>query len=285
MSTSLLIKDRINVDSDGGGDTKHETLKIGGTAPLLNRDVQTFETYTREFHRLGYGHTEMWIEGAAPTLSDMPRIKKAIGDMACTVHAPFVDVSLTTASDALAKDSMSRLRAVCQVADELGASVVTVHPGTWPVFEPKSASVHRFLGRYRALNDSCAATVSIENLRPKNSGVQRTLIQSSSDIADLIDAYPEIGFTLDFAHATQASMDLVSVSREFSDRIASIHLHDVSISGSSHKRLGSGVLRLQQVSDALVNLRAATPITMEFVELGDYAMSSAFVDELVCKRD
>lgn len=248
---------------DGYGVTVQMTHRDAWRSALAH-GVHLYDEYS-------FGHLELWFE-ELPGRSDLPDIKRRLGSVACTLHAPFVDFSLTSHDDDVAAASEARLWRTISVAEYLGARAIAVHPGPWPVYEDKADVVERFAQRVAPLVRQSGVPLGFENLKPKSSGVQRTLIEDMDDIRKLKSALPAAQFTFDIGHALQSGINLPRAIHELGDSIALFHLHDVSTTGSSHRALGSHALSSETLSELSSQFKDR-PVTLELLSDQAYRQS------------
>ena len=78
-----------------------------------------------------FRHWEVFSEAEHSIIGNVPRIRGLIDDagISCSVHAPICDWNIAALSDRLREASLKETVANIEAAEELGAKVVTVHPG------------------------------------------------------------------------------------------------------------------------------------------------------------
>lgn len=210
-------------------------------------------------------HVELWVEKDVGKL-DARQIRIALGSLACNIHAPFVDLSLTTSDDNFASLSLARLNEALAFSEKVDANVVTVHPGKWSILESHTEACERLVERLDVLRRNSAMKISIENLKPKKSGVQRTLISNYEDFKKLLSLDSEINFTLDVGHALQAQLSPARIIRSYGSHLSNVHLHGLSEQGSSHEgvaTLAEARILLGHIND----LSSQIPVSLEVTNL------------------
>ncbi len=243
-----------------------EPRKIGASLPLtsLSTDAGTIQQILRYRDYSDAAHIELWLEDDI-LQRDYARIKRALGGMACTIHAPFVDVSLVTSNSEYAHASLNRIREATYVADQLEATVVTVHPGKWSVIGSHDDACYRLVERLSAIQAKGDVTLAVENLKPKRSGVQRNLVCEYADFQKLLALDSSISFTLDIGHAMQSGIDIDRTVRMLGGNLKNIHLHQVARNGVSH--VGTDTQHeADLLLDSVASSRSEIPITLEVLD-------------------
>ncbi len=223
-------------------------------------------------------HIELWTE-EAETYYDIRNVRLILGDLGLrsTIHAPFTDFSLTTKRGIFATGSVDVLKRTINMAEGLGSECITIHPGEYMDYEGKITAMARLAERLFELQDKTSVLLAVENLRPKNTGVKRTLFSSKKDMDDFLGLYPGAYFTLDTGHAMQAGIDIADVlNSELGRHIASVHLHEVGDNGRSHQMLGSGSLTDADLG-AILRHQEGRPITLEMLSMNDIEASLGFI--------
>jgi sugar phosphate isomerase/epimerase len=103
---------------------------LGGFVEVLALDPAGWEqrlTFMRSLERLD--HVEAWLEWLPSRRAEVAMLRETLGDLPVLIHAPFVGVSLVAPGSETRKAAVDRLLRTCEVAQELGATVVTAHCG------------------------------------------------------------------------------------------------------------------------------------------------------------
>lgn len=152
---------------------------------------------------------------------------KSLGD-GCeiwSVHAPFGGVDLASPDDSMRRKSVEDTKHAGELASDLGAKVLTVHPALeLPDMEPRAARIEASGQSIGMIADHCAPmgiTVAVEILPRKCIG--RSLEELSRIIE--IAGKPNVGICLDTNHSFPASA-LPEVIREIGSRLVTLHVSD-----------------------------------------------------------
>ena len=136
-----------------------------------------------------------------------------------SVHAPV----LPLAHFALGRDQGEKLRRSAELAAELGAATVVVHPP----FQWQRRHAARFLDLVRQLAATTGVELAVENMFPWRAGPFVADVYSPGhDPSDLdVDAA-----VLDFSHAAVAGRDALDLALALGPRLRHVHLCDGVVS-------------------------------------------------------
>jgi sugar phosphate isomerase/epimerase len=142
-----------------------------------------------------------------------------------TFHAPILDLNPCSINPRVSEVSVEYTLESLTIAEECGASVITIHPGRRTAKRPPSEPDYRRFEHYlMELYDVAKGKrvqVAIENMENKINA----LFCTPDAIRELLDREPWLSFTLDVSHAMGVSVDEVfSYIDLCSDRMVNIHL-------------------------------------------------------------
>ncbi len=163
---------------------------------------------------LGYDGVEVmvWSDEATQDPAALTRLADDHGVPVRSIHAPTLLVSQRVWGRAPA----SKLRRTVDMAGELGASTVVVHPP----FRWQYKYARQFQDLVHELNESGEVTVAVENMypwRPRSKGDRELKAYLPGwDPAD----HDYDAVTLDLSHAAVAQQDGLALVAEFGDRVA-----------------------------------------------------------------
>jgi sugar phosphate isomerase/epimerase len=195
-----------------------------------------FHEYTSEeifsfVAKVGLDGIEYWLETPHFWLSDLPvdevvACRRAHPEIATlTVHTPVLDLNPCSINPDVAEVSVSWAVRSLAIAQALGASLLTVHPGRRTAKRPPGqADLARFdhyiaALREAALKDTIA--VAIENMEPS----VNSLICTPGRMREVLDTEPWLKFTLDTSHALATSEETVMQYIDLcGDRLANVHI-------------------------------------------------------------
>jgi sugar phosphate isomerase/epimerase len=140
-------------------------------------------------------------------------------------HAPILDLNPCSINPRVSDVSIAYTLESMALAEECGASVITVHPGRRTAKRPPSEPDYRRFEHYlmelfTAVNGK-RVQVAIENMEKKIN----SLFCTPDAIRELLDREPWLSFTLDVSHAMGVGMDEVfSYIDLCADRMVNVHL-------------------------------------------------------------
>ena len=181
-----------------------------------------------------------------------------------SIHAPFMDVNIAALQDKSRANSIIQIKDSIDLANEIGAEAVVVHPGL------ASFLVNKYFldDVYKVSNESIAeindyscdlgVMTTIENM-PAFDGM---IYQNISDLNDLV-AGLQMGMTLDIGHGNHAGY---SPDEMIFDSIKHIHIHDNFGDDDAHLSLGEGSIDLKRIVN---NLESKNYSGIYIIEVND----------------
>jgi sugar phosphate isomerase/epimerase len=200
---------------------------------------------------------EYWLETPHFWLRDLPAneviaCRRAHPEISTlTVHTPVLDLNPCSINPDVAEISVAYAVRSLEMAQMLGAAVLTVHPGRRTAKRPPGeADLARFDRYVSALREAAlkdTVTVAIENMEP----AVNSLICTPGRMRDVLDAEPWLKFTLDTSHALATSEETAMQYIDLcADRLANVH-----ISRAEKGRLHLPLDRSPVIARILRNLR------------------------------
>ncbi len=181
--------------------------------------------------RAGLDGIEYWLETPHFWLRDLP-VQEVV---AChnqhpevpdiTVHAPILDLNPCSINPEVARISIEYAVKSILIAEQLGAHILTIHPGRRTAKRPPGAAdAARFAKYIAALREAAQKTslkICMENMEP----AVNSFLCTPERVRQLLDDEPWLFFTLDVAHALVTSDDEPGRFIELcSDRLTNVHL-------------------------------------------------------------
>jgi sugar phosphate isomerase/epimerase len=181
--------------------------------------------------RSGLDGLEFWVETPHFWLRDMP----AGEVVACrnehpelgtfTVHAPILDLNPCSINPEVAGVSVEYAVRSLEIAEKMGAGVVTVHPGRRTAKRPPGhadfARFDHYISVLREAATKNSLRVCMENMEP----IVNSLLCTPERVRSLLDEEPWLFFTLDVSHALAKSGDEPLRYIELChDRLINVHL-------------------------------------------------------------
>jgi sugar phosphate isomerase/epimerase len=211
--------------------------------------------YTRE---AGFDGMEFWMETPHFWIRNCPmeelhRCAAAHPGLPLQVHAPVLDLNPCSINPRVAAASREYAREALDLGEEIGAGVVTFHPGRRTVKRVPARQEYerfeRFLDTLRSAAKGKRVQASMENMEPSINA----LFCSPEAMRELLDNEPWLRFTLDTSHALAASPEEVDRYIELcGDRLSMVHLSRVE-NGRTHLPLFGD----EQGRNILTNLQDA----------------------------
>jgi sugar phosphate isomerase/epimerase len=184
--------------------------------------------------RSGLDGLEFWLETPHFWLRDLP-VDEVVGCRKrhpeipnLTVHAPILDLNPCSINPDVAEISIRYAVRSILVAEQLGARVLTLHPGRRTAKRPPGDADFARFGHYLAAIRETALKnslkISMENMEP----AVNSLISTPERVRQLLDDEPWLFFTLDTSHSLAKSPDQPGRYIELChDRLANVHISRV----------------------------------------------------------
>jgi sugar phosphate isomerase/epimerase len=184
--------------------------------------------------RAGLDGMEYWLETPHFWLRDLP-VEEVI---ACreqypeistlTVHAPILDLNPCSINMEVAEVSIQYAVRSVLVAEQLGARVLTLHPGRRTAKRPPGdadfARFNHYLDSIRKVALKNSLKISMENMEP----AVNSFLCTPERVRELLDDEPWLFFTLDTSHSLAKSPDEPGRYIELChDRLANVHISRV----------------------------------------------------------
>ena len=166
-----------------------------------------------------------------------------------SIHAPFMDVNIASPQDQSRLNSIAQIKSSIDLANEINAEAVVVHPGLISFLANKyfKKEVYEFanqsikeIGDY-AKNLGVMATIeNMPNFEPM-------IYQNIADLNQLL-VENEMHMTLDIGHANHVGY---APDEMIFDSIKHVHVHDNLGDDDSHLPLGEGSIDLKYIINTL----------------------------------
>ena len=227
----------------------------------LGPDAQAHEVLEfalqHEFHGLELGSYMLWPKVIDPQGRRHIRSLAAEHGVDLSIH--FIHRGVAPASHQPERQARHReeLEQTLEIADDIGAGVVVVHPGpidcpgVAPTKAPESVrreaweNLRRFLEESAPKAQEAGVIICVENMHH----VPGEVIQSYSQLLELVQAVssPAVQITLDTGHADLAD-GITGALDAFAPYLRHIHIHD-SNGKRDHLEIGQGKLDFGQWLD------------------------------------
>ena len=166
---------------------------------------------------LGYDGVEVmvWTDAVSQNPAALYRLADYHDIPILAIHAP----TLLVTQRVWGREPWTKLEMSCEMAREVGATTVVVHPP----FRWQREYAAAFVEGVAALSERSGVTLAVENMYPWRARQREMLAYSPGwDPVDL--PYPSV--TLDLSHAATAGQDGLEMAEALGDRLAHLHLAD-----------------------------------------------------------
>jgi sugar phosphate isomerase/epimerase len=185
--------------------------------------------------------------------------------MSIICHLPTF-VSTADLTDSIRHASVQEMFQSLEVAAELGAQKVVLHPGHIGglgiyVIETALAHANNSLATIIQHAQKLGLCVCLENMFPRC----RAFVEPD-DFIDIMERFPDLKLTLDTGHAnigTQKGQRILEFIEKFGHRIGHLHISDNLGQRDDHLPLGSGSINFAKIARAIKNCGYDETATLE----------------------
>lgn len=211
--------------------------------------------------RVGYDAVEVMV-GLDPISQDIDAVKRLVehhGVPVCAVHAP----CLLITQRVWGTDPWAKLEMSAEMAHEVGADVVVVHPP----FRWQREYARDFVGGIERLEQRTDLAFAVENMYPWRASARREMQVYLPHFDPTGERFANT--TLDVSHAATARQDSLELAKVLGDRLRHVHLTD-----------GSGNAK----DEHLLPGRGNQPVAQLLEHLADQAFGGHLVVEVNTRR-
>ena len=166
-----------------------------------------------------------------------------------SIHAPFMDVNIASPQDQSRLNSIAQIKSSIDLANEINAEAVVVHPGLISFLANKyfKKEVYEFANQsIKEIGDyakDLGVMATIENMP----NFESMIYQNIADLNQLL-VENEMHMTLDIGHANHVGY---APDEMIFDSIKHVHVHDNLGDDDSHLPLGEGSIDLKYIINTL----------------------------------
>ena len=166
-----------------------------------------------------------------------------------SIHAPFMDVNIASPQDQSRLNSIAQIKSSIDLANEINAEAVVVHPGLISFLANKyfKKEVYEFANQsIKEIGDyakNLGVMATIENMPNFESMIYQNIVDLNQLLVE-----NEMHMTLDIGHANHvgyAPEDMIF------DSIKHVHVHDNLGDDDTHLPLGEGSIDLKYIINTL----------------------------------
>ena len=208
---------------------------------------------------MGFDAVEIWAEhfwrdGQTP--SSVVPILEAEG-LRCTVHCPIMDLNITSPNTGIREESVRQNLEAIDLAHELGAELMIVHPGALFSRHDSLDDYWRWqidaFEQFVAYGNRLGVRLAVENMDVQS---KKEVVKTAQDIHRITEHFApgELGFILDTTHLGTEELNLALIDQM--DEIAHVHISDAIVMPSgrvrTHLPLGEGALDFKRILAAVL---------------------------------
>lgn len=178
------------------------------------------------------------------TASDVrTRLRRDLAEFArVSVHGPLGNASLASINPGIWRESVRQYLGAIELAHDIGATVVVVHPGDLRdarFLSDFTRLSEEALGQLARRAEELGVDLAVENCGPYHAGVDRT----AAGLVALIEGAGSrrVGACLDVGHAA-VNGNLSDLVRLLGERIIHLHVHDNHGRRDEHLPVGRGTI-------------------------------------------
>jgi sugar phosphate isomerase/epimerase len=226
-------------------------MKLGlSTWSLLHQDVYSA---VRMIGDAGFEYIELWGEVPHAFLGwvDRRRLQDSLSSysMLLTTHAPFTELNPSSPFQPVRAAVERTLDDFISFSADLGAKMVTVHPGSVHSEELVPQAVHSSIATLRRMIRTAGGrlSVNVENMTGSH-GAYHFPLASTTESLELILAEVEgLRLTLDTGHAHVNGQSPLDLAVRFQSKLSEVHLSDNSGGVDRHLFPGEGDAQLDEL--------------------------------------
>ncbi|HPR66742.1 MAG TPA: sugar phosphate isomerase/epimerase [Methanothrix sp.] len=186
-------------------------------------------------------------------------IKRALGGLRMTLHAPVMDLNPSSYNDLVCQATIKESLRAIDLADFLGAEVVTIHPGKRtakrPAREAERQKLRHYLNVCLSQAEEMGISLALENLEP----APWNICADPEEMGKFLGELP-LGMTLDISHAAPPISRAMAFVETLKDRILNVHV-STTMNGVRHLPPSDG--SVDQILRALKDVGYEGPLTLE----------------------
>ncbi len=212
----------------------------------------------------GLGEIEFWAETpwyweGGRREEQAEEIKRELGKLKTTLHAPVMDLNPSSYNDLVCQATIAESLRAIDLAEFLGAEVVTIHPGKRTakrqVREAERQKFRKYLDVCLDRAEERGILIALENLEP----APWNICADPEEMNQFLGELP-LGMTLDISHAMPPLSRAVDFIDALGDRILNVH---VSATKNGVRHLPPSDGSVDEVLTALRDARYKGPLTLE----------------------
>lgn len=242
-------------------------MKIGlSTWSLLSLDVISA---VRAIGDAEFDYIELWgeVPHAYPEWVDRKKLRDALSPykMTITMHAPFTDLNPATPFQPVKGAVERTLEDFVKLGDYLGASIITVHPGSVhnEALIPRSAESSVATLRKLVAAAGGRLSINVENQAKSRSKYHFPLASTSESLNLILAEVEGLHFTLDTGHANVNGQNPLALAESAGPKLTEVHLSDNGGASDDHLIPGEGSLEFKGLMERLAGTRVLVCLELD----------------------
>lgn len=202
------------------------------------------------------------------------------------VHAPYYDVNISSLNSKVRKASIESVIDSIKFAHDIGAEIVTLHPGNLPsdympsyyLRDARNALKESLLKIIKVASDY-SITIGLEN---KQKSKNHQIIWTPEDHLYFIEGINSkwLKITYDVGHAFTVGNDIVSYFKKVYLYVVNLHIHDNHGERDEHLVPGTGNINFHELIDVLKRYDYKGPIILEVKSISGLQRAKMFMNSL-----
>lgn len=265
-------------------------FKLGARYVLTkDYDLEGFMEFASEqgfdFVQLGYEAPLAWLGEVSKDRRKRIRALAERLDLPVNVHSVTNGVNVAWTNSGLREESLKQLRQSIEFTYDVGADLITVHPGWQDMFGyryPDEAYKLAVAGHCEVAEVAAehGVKMAIENM-PPGWPVFCDKPESARTLLEAIDR-ENVGLTLDIGHANILGDDAIAeFITTLNDKILIVHIHDNDGKRDQHRAIGEGSIDFRKVIGLLVQAGIEPPLCIEAANHDDLVEGRKYLEPIL----
>ncbi len=214
----------------------------------------------------------------------LPKIKDILSSYSFeyTVHSPFSDINISSLNKSIRKESIRQVKYSIFAVNEIGAKVMTFHPGRHSAATSKTRDKTKkilfdSLKEISNYNKDYEVPIALENMPD----TFITTMRVSQEVLEVLENKQLSGIkhTMDVGHLETNNVDIGKYIHDLKKYLIHMHLHDNFGEFDNHLPLGEGNINFPQIFKALKEIDYSGRIILEMTKTEDILKSRKFLEE------
>jgi len=213
----------------------------------------------------GFRQVEIWSDPPGVLSGPVDELINALenrGIKACSLHAPFTRLDLSSTDEKMRKYSVHQILGVIETAERLGCGHIIVHPGSGKYdkrehYDKAKSLLAKSTEELVKGAEERGLTLSLENMLASRDGFR--VGTRAAELRGVIESLPakNLGICLDTGHAHYNGLEAWTETKDAGDLLIDLHVNDNDGSKDEHRVPGEGTLNWPPFIEALkaVNYR------------------------------